>query len=195
MSQRCHGSLEPSRCDDALLTAAVERILEQHRGQHGALIAVLGAIQAEQGYLSEQALRRVSSCMGLSLVDVYGVATFYRGFSLTPRGRHLLCVCQGTACHVRGAPRVVEELERQLEIKNGQTTADGEFSLETANCLGACALGPIVVIDDKYFSNVGTAKAKRILKRVRSESVWPAETPPEAADEREQRADGQAEVA
>jgi NADH-quinone oxidoreductase subunit E len=101
------------------------------------------------------------------MVDIYGVARFYRSFSLKPRGKHLICACLGTACHVRGAPSVVEEFERQLNIKAGQTTADKEFTLETVNCLGACALGPIVVVDNHYFSNVDMAKVKHILEKVR----------------------------
>jgi NADH-quinone oxidoreductase subunit E len=137
------------------------RILEKHNGDRGGLIAILEEIQAEYGYLPEKSLRIVSDKTGRSLVDIYGVATFYRSFSLKPRGKHLICACLGTACHVRGAPRVVEEFERQLGM--------------TVNCLGACALGPIVVVDNHYFSNVDTAKVKRILKKV-SVGLPPAET-------------------
>jgi NADH-quinone oxidoreductase subunit E len=144
------------------------RILEKHTKDRGGLIAILEEIQAEYGYLPEKALRIVSDETGRSLVDIYGVATFYRSFSLEPRGKHLICACLGTACHVRGAPRVVEEFERQLDIEAGQTTADKEFTLETVNCLGACALGPIVVVDNHYFSNVDTAKVKHILEKVRA---------------------------
>jgi len=143
----------------------IRRILEQHEGARGALIAILEEIQARYGYLPAAALQAVCNETGHSLVDVYGVATFYRSFSLTPRGKHLISVCQGTACHVRGAPMIVEELERQLGIKSGGTTPDREYTLETVNCLGACALGPIVVVDGQYFSNVGTAKARLILKK------------------------------
>jgi len=99
---------------------------------------------------------------------VYGVATFYRSFSLKPRGKHLIFACLGTACHVRGAPRVVEEFERQLGIKSGQTTADMEFTLETVNCLGACALGPVVVIDGHYFSKVRKSKVSQLLENARN---------------------------
>jgi NADH-quinone oxidoreductase subunit E len=143
------------------------RILEKHNEDKGRLIAILEEIQDEYGYLPEKSIRIVSDKTGRSMVDVYGVATFYRSFSLTPRGKHLVCACLGTACHVRGALRVVEELERQLGIKAGQTTADKEFTLETVNCLGACALGPIVVVDNHYFPNVDMAKVKHILEKVR----------------------------
>ncbi len=147
---------------------SVQELLEEHDDNRGALIAVLEEIQEQDGYLSEQALRMVSEKMGRSLVDIYGVATFYRSFSLRPRGKHSICVCLGTACHVRGAQRIVEEFERQLGIEAGETTPDREFTLETVNCLGACALGPIVVVDGVYFSNVDTPKVKQILGKVRA---------------------------
>jgi NADH-quinone oxidoreductase subunit E len=139
------------------------RILARHGHDRGGLIAVLEEIQARYGHLPEEALRTVSEETGRSLVDVYGIATFYRAFSLVPRGRHLVCACLGTACHVRGAPRVVEELEARLGIQAGQTTPDGEFSLETVNCLGACALGPVVVVDGRYFSKMRKSKVRQIL--------------------------------
>lgn len=135
----------------------------------GGLIGTLQAIQAREGYLSEEALRALSSRTGRSLVDIYGVATFYRSFSLKPRGRHLIYACLGTACHVRGAPRIAEELERRLGIKAGQTTPDGEFTLETVNCLGACALGPVVVVDGRCFPNVHASGVGAILAKARTE--------------------------
>lgn len=140
------------------------QVLGAHRGDRGGLIAILEEIQGRYGYLPEAALRIVSEETGRSLVDIYGIATFYRAFSLVPRGRHLVCACLGTACHVRGAPRVVDELERLLGIQAGQTTPDGEFTLETVNCLGACALGPVVVIDGRYFSKVGRSKIRQLLQ-------------------------------
>ncbi|MHC4661218.1 MAG: NADH-quinone oxidoreductase subunit NuoE family protein [Planctomycetota bacterium] len=130
----------------------------------GGLITVLQNIQTKYGYLPEKALRAVSKKTGWPLLDIYGVTTFYTAFDLNPRGKHLVSVCLGTACHVRGAHLVVEEFERQLDIKAGQTTGDKEFTLKTVNCLGACALGPIVVVDGKYFSKVTPPKVKKILK-------------------------------
>ena len=144
------------------------RILEKHNGDRGEIISVLEDIQRSCGYLPEDALRVVAKQTARSLVDLYGVATFYRSFSLKPRGNHLLSVCSGTACHVRNGLTIVEEFERQLKIKAGETTPDKEISLETVNCLGACALGPIVVLDGHYFSNVDTTKVKEILKRART---------------------------
>lgn len=146
----------------------IARIIERHRGKLGDLLAILQEIQAKYSYLPEECLRIVAEQTGRSLADVYGVATFYRSFSLEPRGKHLVTCCLGTACHVRGGPRVVEELERQLRVKRGGTTTDREFTLETQNCLGGCALGPVVVVDGRYFSNVGATSVPGILDRVRA---------------------------
>ncbi len=144
------------------------RILERHRDNHGGLIAILEALQAMYGYLPEEQLRMTADRTNYSLVDIYGVATFYRSFSLKPRGKHLVSICLGTACHVRSAPMVVEEFQRQLGISVGDTTPDKEFTLETVNCLGACALGPIVLVDDHYFSKVNTTEVASIVEKVRS---------------------------
>jgi NADH:ubiquinone oxidoreductase subunit E len=143
-------------------------IVDKHSGDRGGLISILEEIQAKYGYLPKDALRTVSEMTGRSLVDVYGVATFYRAFSLEPRGKHLVSVCLGTACHVRGAPRIAQEFQRQLGIPIGDTTPDREFTLEAVNCLGACALGPIVVVDGHYFSNVNKVKVAQILDKARA---------------------------
>jgi len=145
----------------------IVRIVEKHSEDRGGLISTLEDIQSKYGYLPEDALRIVAKRTGWSLVDLFGVATFYRSFSLKPKGRHLISVCLGTACHVRGAPIIAGEFERKLKISAGETTSDNEFTLETVNCLGACALGPMVVVDGHYFSNVNTRKVKQILKRAR----------------------------
>jgi NADH-quinone oxidoreductase subunit E len=146
----------------------VSAIIDRNRGQRGGLISILEGIQAKYGYLPEGALRVVAARTGRALVDIYGVATFYRAFSLSPRGKHLCSVCLGTACHVRNAPAVSEEFTRQLDIQPGQTTDDGEFTLETVNCLGACALGPVVVVDARYFSQVDTRQVATILDKTRA---------------------------
>ncbi len=145
----------------------VQAIVEKCASAEDGLISILEDIQARYGYLPAGALRIVAEQTRRSLVDIYGVATFYRSFSLKPRGRHLCSVCVGTACHVRGAPRVAGELGRQLEVRPGETTSDREFTLETVNCLGACALGPIVVVDGHYFSNVNAGKVGQILRDAR----------------------------
>lgn len=143
----------------------IVEILEKHEEGRSGLISVLEAIQKEYRYLPEEALKLLSKETGRSLVDIYGVATFYRAFSLEPRGKHLLSVCLGTACHVRNAPSVANEVEKQLGIKPGETTSDREFTFETVNCLGACALGPVVVVDGRYFPHVATTKVKSILDK------------------------------
>jgi len=139
--------------------------IETQEKDHDGLISILERIQAKYNYLPQEALREVSEETGRSLVDIYGVATFYRAFSLTPRGKHLVSVCLGTACHVRGGPMIAEEFERQLGVYAGGTTKDQEFTLETVNCLGACALGPVAVVDGKYFSKVRRVQINDILKQ------------------------------
>ncbi len=148
-------------------TSKYDDIFTRHEGERGGLIALLEEIQAKYSYLPEDALRAVAEKTGRSLVDVYGVATFYKWFSLKPRGRHLVSCCRGTACHVRGAPRVAEALEAALGIPAGETTPDREFSLETVNCLGACALGPVVVADGHYFPNVTPSRVPGIVAHTR----------------------------
>ena len=141
------------------------KILEKYDNGRGELIPILQDIQIKFGYLPEESLKTVSEITGRSLVDIYGVATFYKSFYLKPRGKHLISVCLGTACHVRGAAGIVEEFQEQLAIKAGETTSDKEFTLETENCLGACALGPIVVVDGHYFSNVNKLKVCQIIEK------------------------------
>jgi NADH:ubiquinone oxidoreductase subunit E len=145
-------------------------IVDKHKSDGGGLISILEEIQGRYSYLTEEALKLVAEKTGKSLVDVYGVATFFRAFSLKPRGKHLVSVCLGTACHVRNAPNIAKEVQQQLGIKPGQTTCDREFTLETVNCLGACALGPVVVVDGRYFPHVTAGKVKQVLD---SASVGP----------------------
>jgi NADH:ubiquinone oxidoreductase subunit E len=150
-----------------MTTQEIQAIVEKHSGQRGELIAILEDIQSKYSYLPEPALKAIAEQTGRSLVDIYGVATFYRWFSLKPRGKHLCSVCLGTACHVRGGPVIAEEFGRELGIKTGENTPDGEFTLGTVNCLGACALGPIVVVDGHYFSNVSPVRVKEIVSHTR----------------------------
>ena len=143
----------------------VKAIVDKYGGSHDSVISILQDVQSEYRYLPESALRAVASQLGLPLIQVCGVATFFRGFSLKPRGEHTVSVCLGTACHVRGAPAVLDEAKRQLGIQPGDTTDDMRFTLETVNCLGACALGPIMVMDGKYHGQMSSGKAKKILKK------------------------------
>lgn len=139
------------------------------KGSNGTLLSVLQDIQAKYGYLPEEKLIEAAKTLDMPLIDVYGVATFYKSFSLTPRGRHQVKVCLGTACHVRGADRIGKEVGRKLGIVPGETSEDGEFSLETVMCLGCCAIGPVVVIDGKYYSQVTPTKVESIVRTIKGE--------------------------
>ena len=141
------------------------KLVEDLAAKHDKLlISILEDVQAHYNYLPEEALRKIAKELRIPLRDVYGVATFYGAFRLKPCGKHLIHVCMGTACHVRGAKRVLEEIERELDIRSGETTQDKKFTLESVNCLGACALGPIVVIDGEYHGNMTPVKVKSLLK-------------------------------
>ena len=139
-------------------------ILDGYRRDKGLLVSILQDTQAEYNYLPREALVQVSQGLDIPLSQVYSVATFFKAFSLKPRGRHLINVCLGTACHVRGAVRVLETIERELGIKPGDTTEDLKYTLETVNCVGACALGPIVVIDGEYSGQMKADKVKPLLE-------------------------------
>ncbi len=164
---RCGEFEMPGTASDPSMVQQIEALVAQHGEAGGGLIGMMQGIQARFGYLPEGALRLLAQRTGRSLVDIYGVATFYKAFSLEPRGRHLVSVCTGTACHVRNAPRVAAAFQRQLGVAAGHTTDDREFTLELVNCLGACALGPIVVIDGHYFSQVSEREVESILNRAR----------------------------
>jgi len=142
----------------------VELVLDRYQRDYGLLVSILQDIQAEYNYLPKEALEQVSQGVNVPLSQVYSVATFFKAFSLEPRGRHLINVCLGTACHVRGAVRILETIERELDIKPGKTTEDLKYTLETVNCVGACALGPIVIIDGEYSGQMKTAKVKPLLE-------------------------------
>ena len=143
----------------------VGQILGKYQHDKSLLVSILQDIQAEYRYLPEDALLEVSHSLGVPLSQVYSVATFFRAFSLEPTGRHLINVCLGTACHVRGAIRILERLERELGIKRGETTKDLDFTLETVNCVGACALGPIVITDGEYSGEMTADKVKPLIER------------------------------
>ncbi len=142
-------------------------LIDEEEGGQGSLIAALAAIQERWRYLPPEALLLASARFGVPLSQVYGVATFYNAFSLKPKGRHCLNVCMGTACHVRGSPRVLDRMETKLGVQAGETTRDRQFTLETVNCLGACALGPIVVSDGEYSGQMTPQKVDVLLKHIR----------------------------
>ena len=143
----------------------LDNIVDAYGCNRDSLISILQDVQSEYSYLPEDMLRQVAKRLELPLIQVYGVATFFKAFSLQPRGRHTVSVCLGTACHVRGAPTVLDEVKRQLSVEPGDTTEDMQFTLETVNCLGACAIGPVVVMDDNYQGQMRPGIVKSVLKQ------------------------------
>jgi len=146
---------------------SILELVEKHRDKRGSVISILEDIQASYNYLPKEALMAVARETGRPLVDLYSIATFYTSFSLEPRGEHLVSVCMGTACHIRGAPRILEKFEKTLGIKAGETTSDRSFSLTTVNCLGACALGPVSVIDGWYLRNADENDVETVVEDCR----------------------------
>lgn len=140
-----------------------DEILTRYQGDGSALIQALLELQRENRWLSEDTLKWVSRKLGVPLTQIYHVATFYKAFSLVPRGRHSVSVCLGTACQVRGAPRLLDKVMDTLGIRAGETSRDMQFSLDTVNCLGCCALGPVMVVDGEYHSNPSTEELKKII--------------------------------
>jgi len=142
----------------------VKEIIQRYPRKESSLIMILQDIHDCYNFLPCHALELVAQELELPMSKIFSVATFYKAFSLKPRGKNIVRVCLGTACHIRGGEQVVQELERQLNIKRGETTEDLGFTLETVNCLGACSMAPIMVINDKYHRNVTPGQAKEILK-------------------------------
>lgn len=165
-SKKSSKKTSQKKSDKDSFSAFVEKCIKK---QGGLLIPVLQEIQAHYRYLPEQAMREVARQLRIPLRDVYGVATFYRAFSLHPRGKHEVTVCLGTACHVRGGANIVNTLSTDLEISPGQTTPDGKFTLETVNCLGCCAIGPIVVVDGEYYGEMNSQKARKLIENLGKE--------------------------
>ncbi|MFB0519818.1 MAG: NAD(P)H-dependent oxidoreductase subunit E [Desulfatiglandales bacterium] len=149
---------------------AINQILQKHNYEHSSIIAILQDLQEKENYLPEEDLEYLSERLPMPLTRIYRIATFYNAFSLTPRGKYLINVCLGTACHVRGAARVLDRIKMYLGIDVGEMTKDKVFSLETVNCLGACALGPIVVIGNEYHGQMTPAKVESTIKKYRKKS-------------------------
>jgi NADH-quinone oxidoreductase subunit E len=148
---------------------AIDRILKKYRHRHSDIIGILQDAQAIENYLPEEALRYISEKMEISLTSIFDIVTFYKAFSLLPRGKYTIRVCCGTACHLGGAPQNLDQLNRILQIKDGETTDDRTFSLETVNCLGACALAPVVAVDDDYHEAVNAGKIEKMLSTYQEE--------------------------
>lgn len=141
----------------------IDKIANKYRDDRSALIQVLLDVQHEYNWLPEAALRRISERLGIAFSEVYRVASFYKALSLSPRGHHQVRVCLGTACHVRGASRILEKVEQALSIKAGDTTQDMKFTLERVNCLGCCALGPVMVVDGEAHGKLALSKVEKVL--------------------------------
>jgi NADH-quinone oxidoreductase subunit E len=146
----------------------VDTIIDKYGADQRALISLLLDIQDKFYYLPQEALERVADKVGVPSIQVYQVAKFYKAFSLTPRGKHLLTVCVGTACHVRGGDRLVDQLGRILKVAPGETTEDQFFTLQTVNCLGCCALGPVMVVDGTYYGKMSSTKIDKVLDKYRN---------------------------
>jgi NADH:ubiquinone oxidoreductase subunit E len=140
-----------------------DQIIDSIGAKRRYLIQILQTVNGTYNYLPEQALQRISHRLNVPFAEVYGTASFYKNFSLEPRGEHIINVCMGTACHVRGAARILDEIKRILSIEPGMTTEDNLFTLETVNCLGACALGPIVVVDGQYHGNMVISEVPKLI--------------------------------
>ena len=143
----------------------VNEILASYRGEKADLIPILQHVQQEYGYLPEAALIQIARFVDVPECSVFGIATFYAQFKLVPTGRNIIRVCRGTGCYVRGAPRILDEVEKQLGIKAGGTTPDMEYTLETVACFGSCALAPVVVVNDRVYGRMTADKVKKIVGR------------------------------
>jgi len=142
----------------------IDQIIDKHQAEASSLIQVMLEIQSENNWLPKEALERVSERLEVPLARILHIATFYKAFSLVPKGRHEVHICVGTACHVRGATRILDTVQELTGIKPGETDLDLEFSLETVNCLGCCALGPVMEVDGKVHGKMSPVKTAEVLK-------------------------------
>ena len=145
---------------------SVDLIVDKYQEKRTALISILHDVQDRYKYLPEEALKMVASRLRMDINEIYGVATFYKSFTLTPQGKHSITLCLGTACHVRGGPKILRELKSLLLIEPGQTTKDKQFSLNVVNCLGVCAIGPVMMVDGKFYGEMNPLRAKKIVEKL-----------------------------
>ena len=148
--------------EDKLVNAVIGR----YKGDAGMLIPMLQDLQAECGYLPAEQLRRLSGRLAVPLTRIYGVATFYAAFRLAPKGQHEVTLCMGTVCHLKGAPRIAEAICREFQVEPGKTTPDRLFTLEAVNCVGACAVAPVMIVDGKYYNEVTPKSAVDVLREL-----------------------------
>jgi len=149
----------------------MEKIMSEFYKDQRELIHVLHDTQKKFGYIPAQSISEISKQLKISESEIFGILTFYKAFTLKPRGKHLITICMGTACHVRGAPRILDEFERKLGIEAGETSEDNLFTLETVNCVGACALGPIAIADGDYHGQMKTKEVDEIIKKLKQEKI------------------------
>lgn len=155
--------------EETLDLAPLQEIIDEFKGQRGVLIPVLQRAQETYGYLPPEVLRAIAEGMNIPLSQVYGVVTFYAQFYLTRRGKHVIRQCDGTACHVRGAAKIIDAVEKELGIKAGETTPDYEFTYEVVYCLGSCGLSPVAVVDDQVVGRLVPEKMVQIIRDLRKE--------------------------
>ena len=151
------------------ITEKLQSIIERYTSGKSSLVGVMQDISQEYGYLPEEVLQEAARQIEVPISIFYSLATFYSSFRLEPIGRKHVCVCVGTACHVRGAAKIVETLERDLQLKAGETSRDGDYTLDTVNCVGACALGPLVTVNGEYHGKMDQKKITRMVKSLRQE--------------------------
>jgi NADH-quinone oxidoreductase subunit E len=147
----------------------MEKILSEFEKNQKELIHILHDVQKKYGYIPSRAVSEISRHIKISESEIYGVLSFYKAFTLKPRGKHLITICLGTACHVRGAPMILDEFKRKLGIEPGETTDDNLFTLETVNCVGACALGPIAISDGDYHGQMKTGEVDKLVEKLKNE--------------------------
>ncbi len=145
----------------------VDQIIDRYDADASSLLAIMQDVQDELRYLPRDAMKQISERLDIPMTHVYQMATFFESFHLNPRGKHICTVCMGTACHVRGAPKLVDQLERDLKLKSGQTAEDLSFTIEEVNCVGACALGPLVIIDGEYHGNMTSNSLSKVVGKMK----------------------------
>ena len=148
----------------------VDKVIEKYGARHSDIISIMQDIQGIENFISEETIRYIAEKIELDLARIYDIATFYKTFSLVPRGRHTIKVCCGTACHLGGSDRNLDQIKRSLQIEEGETTGDRLFSLETVNCLGTCALAPVVLVEEDYYDEVKPGRVEKILSNYRSDA-------------------------
>ena len=153
----------------------IDSTIEKYRSGEISLVGVLQDISRVFGYLPEETLNRIAKELDVPVSRMYSLATFYTSFRLEPIGKKHVCICVGTACHVRGADRILDTIERELDLKAGETSKDLEYTLETVNCVGACALGPLVTVNGEYYGNIDQKKAQKLVGTMRGKTVEEAD--------------------